>query len=149
MSQPDPRQKNSPWLIPMLTVTDIPRSLAFYEKAFGFTPGMSMNDEAGVPAYADMHYKDQLAIMLMREGAYGGESKSPKTTNVEPATGLYVYCDNVDSLFKQAKTTGADVVDEPADMFWGDRVAKLKDPDGHVWAFATKVREFEPETALA
>jgi uncharacterized glyoxalase superfamily protein PhnB len=34
-------------------------------------------------------------------------------------------------------------------MFWGDRVAKLKDPDGHVWAFATKVREFEPETALA
>jgi AraC family transcriptional regulator len=30
-------------------------------------------------------------------------------------------------------------------MFWGDRVFTLKDPDGHVWTFATMVGSFDPD----
>ena len=33
----------------------------------------------------------------------------------------------------------------PADMFWGDRYGKLKDPFGHEWAMATHVRDVPPE----
>jgi PhnB protein len=32
----------------------------------------------------------------------------------------------------------------PADMFWGDRMCSLTDPDGHTWNFATHTgKEFE------
>jgi len=27
-------------------------------------------------------------------------------------------------------------------MFWGDRMAKLRDADGHVWSFATPIPGF-------
>lgn len=142
MDQPDPRPKDTPWLIPALTVKSIPASQAFYEKAFGFEPGMALDDDEGQPGYGDMRYKGQLVIMLMREGAYGGDAKAPASNHVEPAVGLYVYCDEVDALFAQAEAAGAAVLSVPADMFWGDRVARLRDPDGHSWSFATKMREF-------
>ncbi len=149
MSPRDPRQQSAPWLIPTLTVTDVNQSLAFYENAFGFQTGNCMDDETGSPAYADMLYKGELMIMLMRTGSWGGTSTAPVKSGVEPSVGLYVYCDDVDATYRRATGFGATSVDNPDDMFWGDRVAKVKDPDGHVWAFATKIHEFEPEAEPA
>jgi uncharacterized glyoxalase superfamily protein PhnB len=60
---------------------------------------------------------------------------------------LYVYCDDVDALFNRAKAAGAQVVAAPSDMFYGDRVCKLKDPDGFDWYFATNVADFDPTKA--
>lgn len=145
MNTKNPRQENAPWLTPAITVNDISESLSFYEKAFGFQPGLSMPDESGALVYADMKYKGELVIMLMQEGGFGGTCKTPQHTGTEPAIGLYVYCDDVDALYNQAKQAGVAVTNDPEDMFWGDRVTQLKDPDGHNWSFATKVRDFEPE----
>ena len=39
---------------------------------------------------------------------------------------------------------GAKAVFPPQNMFWGDRICKLTDPDGHVWNFATNVEDFDP-----
>ena len=44
----------------------------------------------------------------------------------------------------QAKAAGAEILNEPEDMFWGDRTVMLRDPDGYKWMFATKVGEFDP-----
>ena len=33
----------------------------------------------------------------------------------------------------------------PSDMFWGDRYAKIRDPFGHEWAFATRTRNVTQE----
>jgi hypothetical protein len=35
---------------------------------------------------------------------------------------------------------GAVIVREPADEFFGDRVYRARDPEGHVWTFAQTVR---------
>ena len=126
-----------PWLIPSLTVADVNASVDFYQRAFGFSKAMSMEDDTGAVSYADMQYQGQTLIMLMRQGAWGCTAKPPLTTNIEPAIGLYVYCADVDVLFTQAQKAGATVITEPADMFWGDRVTQLKDIDGHHWSFAT------------
>lgn len=144
MAQQDPQQKNIPWLIPGLTVRDVAESLAFYEKAFGFKPGASFTDDIGDLAYADMEYQNQMIIMVMREGTFGGTAMTPANSSTESAVSLYVYCDDVDALFTQAKEAGAQVVSPPEDMFWHDRVTRLKDPDGHSWSFATKIEGKEP-----
>lgn len=58
---------------------------------------------------------------------------------------LYVYVDDVDKHFEQAREAGATIIDEPADQFYGDRRYRAVDPEGHHSAFATHVRDVPPE----
>jgi PhnB protein len=39
----------------------------------------------------------------------------------------------VDALSAKAKAMGARIIQEPQDMFWGDRFAMFADPFGHRW----------------
>lgn len=139
-----PKPASSPWLTPYLIVRDPRASLEFCHKAFGFEPGMSMPDPSGAVVHADMSYRGETVAMFGKERAWGGTAESPVTSGVESPVGLYVYCEDVDALFAQARQAGATVVGEPEDMFWGDRVAQLRDPDGHSWSFATRVGELDP-----
>jgi len=131
------------WLMPMLTVRDVMASLDFYEKAFGFTRGMTMADDEGTTSYADMLYKGKQVVMMMSEGAWGSKSRAPVSSTIESPVSLYVYCDNVDELWKQAGAAQAAIVNEPEDMFWGDRTCCIKDPDGHIWTFATHITDVD------
>ena len=134
------------WVNPYLTVKDPGASIAFYQKAFGFSLGNALKNASGVIEHAEMKYQDA-TIMFGPEGAMGGAAKTPAHSKVEPATSLYVYCEDVDALLKQAKAAGAQVISEPENMFYGDRMAQVKDPDGHVWSLATNVADFDPSKA--
>lgn len=134
-----------PWISPMLVVKDVDASLNKYSAAFGFEAGGSMQDDDGKTNYASMMYKGQMVLMLMPEKSWGNPAIAPASSNTPTPVSLYVYCDDVDEQFKQAKNSNVTVLDEPTDMFWGDRVTRLQDDDGHVWSFATRVAEYEPE----
>ena len=58
--------------------------------------------------------------------------------------GLFIYVENVDTAFNQAVSAGAQVEMPLADMFWGDRYGKLKDPFGHSWSMATHKEDVAP-----
>jgi uncharacterized glyoxalase superfamily protein PhnB len=133
-------------LIPYLTVKDADAALAFYQKAFVFEKRMTMPGPDGRTAHAEMSYKDQV-IMFGPQGAPGNPSKTPASSGVESPVGLYLYCDDVDAMFKRATEAGAKAASPPADMFYGDRVCKLTDPDGFSWGFATNVADFDPTKA--
>lgn len=64
--------------------------------------------------------------------------KTPSHAGVPEAVGLYVYGDDVDALARRAKA-----LSEPETMFWGDRMARIEDPDGYSWTFATNVADFD------
>ena len=137
------RPDGSPWLVPYLVVKDAEKALDFYTRAFGFAKRSAVPGPDGKPMHVEMTYKDIL-VMFAPEGAYGGDGKCPATLGVTPSVTLFVYCEDVDALCKQAQAAGATVVAPPADMFWGDRMCSLVDPDGHVWNFATHTgKEFE------
>jgi uncharacterized glyoxalase superfamily protein PhnB len=126
----------APRLSPYLTVHSAEAALDFYGKAFGFSKREVMNGPDGRVQHAEMTFHESL-IMFAPEGAFGGTCKSPRTSGAEPPIGLYLYCADVDALFAQARAAGATVVKEPADMFWGDRMCCVADPDGYRWSFAT------------
>ena len=50
---------------------------------------------------------------------------------------LYVYVDDTDSTFERAIDSGAILMEEPADMPYGDRRAMVKDAWGNTWQIAT------------
>ena len=50
---------------------------------------------------------------------------------------------DVDEQFKKAQQVGLSVISEPEDMFWGDRVTRMQDADGHTWSVATRVADYQ------
>jgi len=136
----DPKPENVTWVSPHLTVSDVDTMAKFYEKAFKFQIKELMTGEDGSIWHGELRYKDQL-IMLGKAGAYGDMSKtrSPKVTGVESPMNLYLYCEDVDQFYKDAIAAGASSLTIPQDLFWGDRMCRLQDPDGYTWCFATKI----------
>ncbi len=55
------------------------------------------------------------------------------------SSAFYLYLDNVDATFKQAKQAGLEETSAPQDMFWGDRVGNVKDRFGIQWTLATQL----------
>ena len=126
----------SPTLIPYLTIRDARKSIEFYQKAFGFQlqfPESLEGDEA--IEHVEMMYRDVL-IMFSPEGSWGGTAKCPASLGSKTPMTLYLYCDSVDTMYKQAMQAGAISVMEPSDAFWGDRICNISDPDGFEWMFA-------------
>jgi PhnB protein len=62
-----------------------------------------------------------------------------------PTASIFMYVEDCDATFEQAKTAGASVVSELEDMFWGDRFGTLTDPYGHVWSIATHKEDLSDE----
>ena len=124
-------------LTPYLFVRDADASLTFYEKAFGFkATSECMKDDQGKIQHAHMSFEN-VHIMFGPEGAWDMPNKSPKSAKVTAASSLYIYCKDVDAYYQRAIHAGAVSLMEPTDMFWGDRMCKITDPDGHEWNFAT------------
>lgn len=58
---------------------------------------------------------------------------------------LHVYVDDVDAAFAQAKDTGVEVLEEPADQFYGDRTCRFNDKWGNQWYLSTHVEDVSRE----
>ena len=61
-----------------------------------------------------------------------------------PAT-LYLYVPDTDAAYREALAAGATSVMEPADQFYGDRNAGVRDSNGNFWYFGTHVEDVSPE----
>ena len=64
-----------------------------------------------------------------------------------PATAslIHLYVADTDAVYAQALAAGATSDDEPADMFYGDRLARITDPYGNHWSIATHTEDVTPE----
>ncbi len=144
-----PRPPEMPWLLPYLTVADVEAAMEFYQRAFGLTPqGEPMRNSEGKIVHGEMKWHDAV-LMFGLQGERDCPIRTPAASGVASPIGLFLYCDDVDALFERAKAAGAVVVSEPTNMFWGDRMCRLTDPDGHSWSFGTNVADFDPAQAQA
>jgi lactoylglutathione lyase len=117
-------------LFPMLSCSDLERSLAFYGDLLGGAESYRFPD-SGDPDFVVLRIGESSEIGL---GALS--DRPPHGRRQRPATGhrieLCVYVDDVDELFTRAGRNGVETVTEPADMPWGERVAWIADPDGNL-----------------
>ena len=125
---------------PYLVVNDAAGALEFYEKAFGAKEKVRMPGPGGRIMHAEFQIGD--SMIMMTEA--GGPNKSPQSYGGSPVS-IFIYVDNVDSVFDQAVKAGAKADMPPQDMFWGDRFGKLTDPFGHYWALATHIEDVSPQ----
>lgn len=136
------KPKNTSSLIPYLTVPNAAEAITFYQKSFQFELLNSLKKEEHV-IHAHMALGDA-QIMFAPEGEWGADRKAPSHSKHPSPIGLYVYVADVDAFAKHAQQFNAELLDAPADTFWGDRMCRLKDPFGYEWSFATNVKDFDP-----
>lgn len=142
----DGGQAGWPALSPYMTVRDAGASLEFYAKAFGFkVEGMVMKDAQGVVQHAGMSLGE--AKIMFAPQRMSSDMRTPAASGATDSLSLYVYVKSVDALAKRAQSAGAQLLQAPADQFWGDRIAIFRDPDGYHWTFATNVGGFDASKA--
>ena len=129
-------------ITPYMTVRDAARAIEFYKQAFGAKERGVMKGPDGKVMHAELVIGDSI-IMLADEFPEFG-SLSPQSTGGS-GTGLHIYIEDVDSAFDRAVKAGATVEMPVADMFWGDRYGKLRDPFGHKWSIGTHKADLSME----
>jgi PhnB protein len=67
-------------------------------------------------------------------------SRAPTPDGSSPVV-IFVYVEDVDQAVERAIVGGAKVLIPAQDQFWGDRIAWIMDPSGHVWTIATRIEE--------
>lgn len=125
----------------MLTVSDIPAAVSFYQKAFGFTKRGIMNGPDGKAVHAELTLRGT-TLMLGPENASMGK-RTAKSLGASPAS-LFLYVENVDKVVSKALSLGATGKGPVMDMFWGDRCGTIVDTDGYAWMVGT--HKAEPTT---
>jgi uncharacterized glyoxalase superfamily protein PhnB len=129
-------------LTPLLVVRDIPGAADFYKQAFGFKlRGQLMPGPDGKIMHAELKLRD--ATLMLGPEERSQNSLSAQSIGNTPAT-LYLLVDNVDKVYQQAVAAGGQTLMPVMDMFWGDRVCMIGDPEGNKWMVATHKSEPTP-----
>ena len=126
---------------PYLTLNDAARALYFYKRAFGAKELLRMDAPGGKIGHAEIQIGD--SRLMLGDEMPGMGNQSPKTLG-GTTSGVMIYVEDVDRVFNQAVSAGAQVEAPLADMFWGDRYGRLKDPFGHSWSVATHKEDVAP-----
>ncbi len=126
---------------PALTCKDAARAIEFYKSVFGATEIMRMPGPGGVIMHAELRIGDSV-IFLNDE--IPGMTAGPSGSSINPVY-LFLYTEDVDSIYNRAVSMGSKVVMPLENMFWGDRYGKFNDPFGHSWGVATHIEDVAPE----
>ena len=113
-------------------------ALDWLEKAFGFERTMVITDKEGNLGHSEMRFGDGY-IMIGTE--WIDYVASPASIGGKNTQSIHVHlADGIDGHCERARAAGAEILQEPADQFYGDRTYRARDPEGHVWTFGQTVR---------
>jgi lactoylglutathione lyase len=108
---------------PIISTPDLGRALRFYRDlldgrvTYQFPPD-------GDPAYVSLEIG--ASPIGLGHAPAGTDSTAPQRFV------LWIYADDCDAAVARLRAAGTTVIEEPADQPWGERVARVSDPDGNV-----------------
>lgn len=128
-------------ITPYLYYEDVAAALDWLSRAFGFREREkeTMRSEGKV-----VHAAMQLGDGVIMVGCPGSDYKCPKRLG-QATQNLYVYVEDVQRHFENARSAGATILSGVEDTFYGDRRYGAADPEGHHWYFAETIRQIAPE----
>ena len=127
---------------PALIVNEGQKALDFYKKAFEAKERFKMNTPDGRIGHAELQIGD--SIIMLSDEFPEMKCLSPKSIGGSSVS-IFLYVEDVDAVFNTAVSSGAKILDEVKDQFWGDRHGSLEDPFGHRWSISTHKKDLSPE----
>lgn len=119
--------------IVILAVSDVRRSVAFYQAALGWQPVL----DAGV--YVEFALEAGLRFGIYQREGFGRNAGQVPTAVPDGGlapTELYLYVDDLPGAVERMSAAGARVLSTVQRRDWGDDAAYFADPDGNVLVLA-------------
>jgi uncharacterized glyoxalase superfamily protein PhnB len=117
-----------------LTVADIHKSMAWYRDVIGFEVQQQHERDGQLRAVALK--AGSVRIMINQEdGAKGWDRTKGEGFSLQ-----FMTEDNLDEMAAKIKASGSTLDTEPADMPWGVRMFRMRDPDGFKLVFSSKLK---------
>jgi PhnB protein len=115
---------------------DTEAEIRFLREAFGGVEkeGSRVMDEDGAVGHVEVDLGDSVLML------FDAQPDWPAL----PAH-LRVYVGDIDATIARAQACGARLVTEPTLLAFGERVARLRDPQGHLWWVHQHVENVPPE----
>jgi PhnB protein len=133
-----PVPETSSVVIPRLFCRDVPAEMEFCQAAYDAKVLGSRPGPDGTIIHALLTIS---GAMIMIEAEFPSlPSRAPPADGSSPVV-VFVYVPNVDQAVERAVAKGAKVLIPLQNQFWGDRIAWIMDPAGHVWTVATRIEE--------
>jgi PhnB protein len=138
-------------LTPHLIVSDASAAIEFYRKALGAvelsrTP--APNGQRLIHAALKIGDSTLFLADEFPEIPVPDAGRSPSSLGGTCMT-IHLNSPDVDKTVAAAVAAGATVTLPVADMFWGDRYGRFRDPFGHLWSVSTTVRRLSREEMMA
>jgi uncharacterized glyoxalase superfamily protein PhnB len=108
-----------------LTATDLPASIAWYRDVIGFTVDQEYVREGTLRAAA-LRAGDVRILLNQDDGARGWDRVKGEGFSLS-----FTTPDSIDDIANRIRARGGKLDTEPADMPWGVRMFRLRDPDGY------------------
>ena len=129
---------NSSVLMPRLICRDPRAALDFYRSTFD---AVSLNERPGADGSLAHALFTIGPAMVMVEAEWPTlPGRAPAADGSSPVV-LFVYVEDVDQTIDRAVANGAKILVPLQNQFWGDRIASMIDPAGHVWTVASRIEE--------
>jgi PhnB protein len=127
---PDGYTTVTPWLIS----TDTSAELEFIRVAFDGEELARVVGEDGRIGHAETRIGDAIVLLF----------DAPEDWPPTPCF-LRLYVEDADETYRRAQAAGAHPVTEPTELFWGDKVGRVRDPLGNLWWIQQRVAEPTPD----
>ena len=123
----------------ILYVSDQEKSKEFYKNILQLEPILD------VPGMTEFELGTNSKLGLMPETSIAKIPQAmvphPTSGNGIPRCEIYLLVGNIKPFIDRSIDNGAKLVSPPENRDWGDRVAYFADPDGHIIAFAEKIKK--------
>lgn len=146
-----------PAFVPTVVYDKPLAAMRWLEAVFGFETTMLVTDAAGELAHAEMGFEGgAIAVSGPWAGPPFGPARSCSPASVDGAMTQFLRVNlaaGLDAHCERARAAGATIVAEPAEQFYGARVYRAVDPEGHLWSFsqetqAVSIADMEAATGL-
>lgn len=125
----------TPWII----AKDAAKLIEFLKEAFGAeeTEGSRFYNKDGKIDHVELRIGDSVVMMFDTREAW------PPTPGF-----LRLYVEDGDAAYQRALKAGATSVTEMTDLFFGDRVGRVRDPWGNIWWIQERIEELDGEEMM-
>jgi uncharacterized glyoxalase superfamily protein PhnB len=120
---------------PYLIVPGVAQVIDFLKQAFD---AKEIHERTSRPDGSVMHAEVRIGDSPIMMGEPMGQFQAM------PAF-VYLYVADTDACYQRALKAGATSLLEPADQFYGDRNAGVRDAAGNVWWIGTHIEDVAPE----
>lgn len=130
-----------------LQVADTGKAISWYESVFD---AQEVRARLVSPDGTCMNAEIEIAgtrLMLADEMPSIGSASPASLEGTSVVLNLHVG--DADATFQKALDAGGEEIFPLADQFYGDRAGRIRDPFGHHWIIATRVRDVPEEEMIA